>query len=410
MEAFVTSYGLPFEPFRERILSTRALVAGSSALALYLKQEEIDLSFTPNDMDIFVGTGESGTGESGKDDMVGFLLQHGYHIPLLSLPDRAFYATPYILDIVWLENDARENIQIIHIDSDALLEYISEHFDLSCCVTWWEAESNHFETMYPNYTCEKQMFISNPITYEEYCSDTLQNVFRIHKYFNRGFELHLVQSMPPFLTQKDCRYELFRTPRPFQGITAFDIWQHEDISCRDFLAASPFHILLKVKEQLYAFHRTNLYQFMSTHFNILPVMGQVFRTPHNQSICYEGMQNLQYGDYSVFELHAGATIRIESSQMEVSLFHIHCYSMADWIRQVATRVITTDMNSQLSPAYSHDGEDDDMPELMVMPELVQDEQVVYSNPVIQGVAEYISDDDTEEWVAAIEAEYAQSNM
>jgi len=54
MNAFATSYGLPFAEFRTLLQDTRYLVAGSSALANYLAQEGQDPGFTPNDMDVWI--------------------------------------------------------------------------------------------------------------------------------------------------------------------------------------------------------------------------------------------------------------------------------------------------------------------------------------------------------------------
>ena len=56
MESFITSYGIHFPDFQNIINDTGALVAGSSALALYLGQEEIDPGFKPNDVDIWLSS------------------------------------------------------------------------------------------------------------------------------------------------------------------------------------------------------------------------------------------------------------------------------------------------------------------------------------------------------------------
>ena len=409
MEEFITSYGLPFAPFRDLILSTHALIAGSSALALYLKQEGVDLNFKPNDMDIFV--------MEGKDTIIAFLQQHGYEMPPIGLPDEASYLIPDILDIVWLENKERENIQVIHVNTEMLLAHIAENFDLSCCVTWWDAVTDRFETMYPSYTRNADMFISNPVTYEEYCSDTMRNVFRIHKYFNRGFQLLLLPTYPATLIQRDNRYELFYHPQPFEGVSAFDTWQYEDLPCREFLAESSFHIVFKLKEQFYAFNRANLYTFMIAHRTYIPRVGYVYRMPHNQSISSAGLQSIIYGDYSIFELHSGSTITVDGRHpTEISLFHVYCYTVADWLKQMPTRVILTDEQYVLAHMnYIEDigediGDDDDVD----LPPLMDDADAnvaAVANAVANADAiaiaddDEMSDDDYTEWVAAIEAEY-----
>ncbi|NDB85682.1 MAG: hypothetical protein EB127_23720, partial [Alphaproteobacteria bacterium] len=87
MESLLTSYALPFEGFRTLVTQQNALVAGSTALALYLKQEGIDPGFEPNDLDIWVEETHDTWFTSGRVNQLAnstiftlFLVKHGYDL------------------------------------------------------------------------------------------------------------------------------------------------------------------------------------------------------------------------------------------------------------------------------------------------------------------------------------------
>ena len=356
MEAFVSSYGLPFDSFQQQITTTNALIAGSSALSFYLKQEGIETTFKPTDMDIFMGKSDT-----HKDTLLQFITRHGYkEIPDATSSD--YTNINDIIEIIWLENASKHNIQIIHINTECILEYIAEQFDISCCITWWNSATNTFATLYPAYTRKMKMFISNTKLYEDYCSGIIAYYKRITKYVFRDFVLFPPPITPSILERKDRRYPLFSSDNPFQQMTAFDIWSYEDVNCHEFLLDSSFNILVKVGEQFYAFDRSNLHKYMSTQHTYIPSYDYVYRTPHNQSISYNGLTSILYSDYSIFELHSASTISVDAPRrVEVSLFHIHCYSVKDWIQKTPTRIILSNPN--------HMGEDN----IFVADEYVDDE-------------------------------------
>ena len=54
IEEFIESYGINYKDLHKLLTTTNSLMAGSSALYMYLKQEQIETSWEPNDMDIWV--------------------------------------------------------------------------------------------------------------------------------------------------------------------------------------------------------------------------------------------------------------------------------------------------------------------------------------------------------------------
>ena len=54
MESFLTEYHIDFLPFQALLRETPSLIAGSSALALYLKSNGIDPGYEPGDIDIWI--------------------------------------------------------------------------------------------------------------------------------------------------------------------------------------------------------------------------------------------------------------------------------------------------------------------------------------------------------------------
>lgn len=82
MDAFVTSYGLDYVRFRELISANDVLMAGSSALSLYLQQLTGDSVFEPNDIDIWFSHVED-VGHFYQIDsgvlFYDYLLECGYH-------------------------------------------------------------------------------------------------------------------------------------------------------------------------------------------------------------------------------------------------------------------------------------------------------------------------------------------
>ena len=301
MQAFISSYGIDFPQFQDLMQTTNSLFAGSAALALYLKENDVDTSYVPNDMDIFLEDTHSIFQENGhwnqKSNVARFtkfLLKHGYNIKCDQDSKEYYSSIKKIKQIIsFVHRD--HIIQLIVVMQKDLGNYIKTQFDLSICATWWNAHTNTFETASPETTLKKVMYV---LSGEHGWVDGLR--IRIRKYKDRGFRL----CDAPFIISKDQRLELDDADCCLKGVTAFDMWSLEDVNAVDFLKESSQHILIKAGAQFYAFDRQNLIPFMKSRCSILPVIGEVYDTPHNQTIIKHAFVILPYLDYSIFELQS----------------------------------------------------------------------------------------------------------
>ena len=387
MESLLFSYELPFEEFRKIIMSTNSIIAGSSALSLYMKQEGIEINYTPHDIDIFIGLSYD-----YKDELTAFLTYYGYKI-VKNTNVSTYYNDIDILDIVSFENHTHKKIQLIHVNTSYLFEYIAQNFDISACVTWWNPLKNYFSTLHPVQTLQKQMFVSNTLLQHEYAFNTLKNHARINKYLSRGFTLHDPPTTPYMLLKNDLRYALFQE-NPLENLSAFDIWAYEDVSCTTFLLNSMYHIIIKVGEQLYAFHRLNLHKYMTEHYNYIPNLGYVYKTPHNQSVTINAMNCILYSDYSIYELHSAYTVSpANSNNTEISLYTMKCYSIQHWINNTPTAIETIDSTVVGVDIYADEEE---------MPPLISDDEDMFF-----GSHALYNDPMYYDWVDAIEDVHEQ---
>jgi len=180
--------------FRDTILQTGAIVGGSFALANYLKQEGMNVLFEPSDMDIFI----SESCEKKYVQLLDFLRSFGFentnkHNDYADDPADYVYGHTYygtyckslesIDRVVTFGNNDKKLIQIIVVKTDDMLEYIKTTFDLSVCITWWDAETNTFQTMMPKVTKRYEMCVMR------YNIPFLKLNARIEKYRTRGFKV-----------------------------------------------------------------------------------------------------------------------------------------------------------------------------------------------------------------------------
>ena len=327
MEAFVLSYRLPFPDFRELIMSTNSLVAGSSALALYMKQIGQEPGFVPTDMDIWMEDNHSIFLQNGHYNQRSnvarfyqFLTEHGYTAtPKFANPNDSDYynAMHSIKKIYSLVNEDGKEIQLIVVTASGLLHYIGKHFDLTICMTWWDAMYDCFRTIQPETTDQKIMIV-NPEQTAEKCAK------RIEKYTQRGY--YIGTPPPDCIAMIDDREELEQSN--LKNIIAFDVWAYDDINAFEFLKTSPWNMLLKVGEQFQAFHRKHLYEFMKARRTTFPNIGDVYDTPHNQSVSEEAFRIMAMGDYSIFELEKYQTMT--QGMIQKTLFNVKCYTIREW--------------------------------------------------------------------------------
>jgi hypothetical protein len=319
MESFIESYGLPFHAFREIMAETESLVAGSAALALYLQQEGIDPGFVPGDLDIWVrctieliSRDGSQRRPAAMNSMSLFLIQHGYNLTTKFEPqnNEDYDQLHNIVTILSFVKQDKE-IQIIVVNQPDLLLYIQVHFDLSICKTWWDVAENCFKTHLPSSTRRKDMHFHTDVI-------GAREEARIQKYRDRGFILAEVPCH--ILVAQDMRQSVDY----LSDTTAFDVIAYEDVNAAEFLRQSSYHILLQMGEQLHAFHRNTLCEYLRAHQTHLHPVGDIVDTPHKLSLVSDILDIIPYSDYSVFVLvHA-------YDFQEKSIYSVRCYSLDDW--------------------------------------------------------------------------------
>jgi hypothetical protein len=342
MDSIITSYGIAFPGFRQLLRDLDGVVAGSAALAGYLKQEGIEYNYQPNDLDIFIpdiiqqDVDERGYTIDDKchieslDTMKEFLASYGYiendkfdktitH-PWLS-PD--YGNINNILKVTSFNNRNNKEIQVIIINTNNIMQYINTDFDLSICISWWDSNKNCFKTMNPDTTKRKEMYFVKNIN----ISDMNENDrMRFEKYISRGFTL--INKPCPFTNYPDPR-ELLLDAK-FSDIEVTDIFTLDDYPIRDYLEKSEWNIVLKAGNTYYGFERRTLMDFMNTKSVRIARIGTFYQTPLNQCISLEAFNKLRYSDYSIYELKNAYSVPNNRGGV-YSLFHMHCYSIKDWV-------------------------------------------------------------------------------
>jgi hypothetical protein len=326
MQEFIESYDLPFAPFREIIDTTNSLVAGSSALALYLQQYGVDPGFVPGDMDIWTEDTPELLARSGAHQnsnlqrFTDLFLQHHYYVVSKSGPVSESYEPLHsITKIYEFINRDGKKIQLILLRENNINHYIRQHFDLSICITWWNSKDDRFETMEPIDTLHKRMWINPTII------PTDRELARIQKYTDRGFHL---RPIPPA-----CKF--MADPREnvsfFGDQTAFDTINYEEVRCSEFLAESDWNILLRIGQQFQAYERHALCEYLKQHECHVHDLGTVYDTPHRQSIPNNSIPFLFHSDFSIFELVPEYTLQsIVYPISEKSIHSIKCYTVLGW--------------------------------------------------------------------------------
>ncbi len=333
MEAFATSYGLTFSDFRSLLQSNRYLVAGSSALANYLEQEGQEAGYTPNDLDIWVegpvgvehATDLSYLSHPNVSAMVHFIIRSGYNIleqPESKMDDPYHQSLNRIQRVFYFTHpDRQTHIQLILVRSSNLFAYIYEHFDLNICMSWYNATSDRFHTVWPEEVLSRSLRV---VRNEE----KPRTQARIEKYTERGFRR---KEAPPMVNlAEDEREILYMEDKPWdlRERTAFDCIQYEERPIVDFLKESPWNILLKSGDTYYAFHRKQLLDCMEKKKVQVSDYGYLFDTPFNQSLNEIQIESLKYSDFTIYELTPAYSITLDQVNQK-SVYDLQCYSLAD---------------------------------------------------------------------------------
>ena len=365
MESLITSYGINFQAFQTAIKSVNGIVAGSSALAEYLKQEGIDPGFQPNDLDIFIpcfkkpmfdARGYRITGKyeiKSLNRMKEFLAVYGFNennkFGTLDEPTQGYYQSlKRIEKVTSFYNADKKEIQVIVIVKQNLIDYISKDFDLSACISWWDDSTNTFKTLNPDTTKRKEMYLMRIADTDELHA---KNKARAEKYQARGFKL--IDKPCPFVDARDPRDLL--SDKKFDGIEVTDIFTLDECFIRDYLNKSEWNIVIKAGEAYYGFHRKALMDYLSSKTVSLPRIGKFYETPFNQCISLEAYNQFRYSDYSIYELKSAYSV--ETYRRPKSLFHLNCYSVKEWIDGSAGGLaeVPPQHLTQPTPAYLQPG-------------------------------------------------------
>ena len=332
MESFLTEYHIDFLPFQALLRETPSLVAGSSALALYLKSNGIDPGYEPGDIDIWIEE-YAPHGHRVETMFLNFLFTQGYSLQKVfaNTDDnngQYDFQNHNIRSVVSLIDDHERKIQVITIGERNLKEYIEKAFDLSCCVSWWNATANMFETLSPELTLQKKMYISNKTLQNQYAVEarSIKMDVRITKYVNRGFQLEEIPCI--VFEQADDRTAL--TDESFVGLSAFDLFAYDDVSLCEFLQASAWNIVIKAGDTFQAFHRKQLYTYMVGRETRVSSLEYIYDTPNNQTILQCALEMLLFADYSIYELCSEYSVSISPNRQK-SMFTLKCYTVAQWL-------------------------------------------------------------------------------
>jgi hypothetical protein len=316
MEDIISSYGINFTILKLHLLSTHSVIVGPTALAGYLTQETRDPGFVPSDMDIFIPRGLWSYDKSDLMTIVDFLVKAGF-IVKYQISDNESLAK-YVDTIICLTKGDKE-INLLTVKCKDVIELITQEFDLSVCVSWWDSKTERFNTLNPLLTKRKEMYKLHNV---------LDSDDVVQRYICRGFKL--VESPCPIISTRDAREEL--TSEKFTGIEVSDILTLEDMPLKDFLNASEWNIVIKAGERYYAFDRRTLSNYMKTkRVYINEQLRVVYETPLNQCISHNGLYSLSYADYTIFKLIYNRTVL--TKQGTKSLFHVYCYSVKQWIEE-----------------------------------------------------------------------------
>ena len=286
MESFITSFDLDYPVFRDLLKSIRAYIAGSSVLAGVLKAADKP-SFEPGDMDIWVGYCTYSIGYSVEYIIGKHLLNNGYSQTALCERDKRYYESlSQIMEVMSFANAAGKKIQLIRIDfdykdmnTDTIERYISKHFDLTCCMAYWDPHTEKCKHLHESATLNGKMtFCLN--------TPTAQQEERIKKYESRGFTLvNPIVNSPTIAADSE-----------WHKVDCIDIMTFDEYPVAEYLAKSGT-IVIKSGEQYYGFSR-RLFKESTKYVNH---NGYVRKTPLGHIISTIDMRMIDNKEAFIFE-------------------------------------------------------------------------------------------------------------
>lgn len=301
MEALITSYGLEFKSFNDLLIKHRAIIAGSSVLSVYLKEQSspdqrFNNTFVANDIDIWIPCNKSlNTFLPIYKDLFKYFAKYGYDDEEINKKEVTNETTKYtnlptgrmsITKVLEFYNSEDKRIQFIFIDMNPI-HFIKTTFDLSICMTWYEPKTQTISTLDEQYTKEMKMYIN----YDKELKDLHpKNQARVEKYTSRGFTL--IPKPLPILKERDQRV----FTKEFK-IEASDVILLGEVNICEYLKESRKNIILKVARSYYAYNRDELIKelnkFRTRNYTLTPV---------KQAILDTKIELFKYDDYSIYEI------------------------------------------------------------------------------------------------------------
>jgi hypothetical protein len=185
----LAKFHVPMMPFLQYLKDHNAIVSGSAALWGWMKNMELEPTFEPNDIDIWMGaqpdTTKVGTHFLEMPEPPGCTRE----------PYEEEYKATYQLKVCRIDRFRTPNgkeVQVIqvHLTStqtfceihSPLRQWITNNYDISCCCAFLEGDGK-FSHAFPKHTAKMQMCWigeDEKVTNKE---------ARIAKYESRGFEL-----------------------------------------------------------------------------------------------------------------------------------------------------------------------------------------------------------------------------
>lgn len=345
--------------------TTNSIIAGSAPLACYLKHQGIDPGFEPTNLDIFVetpydiqGSIMSFLGQQDISKIFHFLIRAGYNA---IDSERRFEEMHNMKFAIELLHPTNKRINLIVIRYRNLHEYIYTHFDLSGCMTWWEANTNTLQTVYPEFTSKKEM---HPCDLYDPLEDMGEHYLaRIEKYRSRGFSFY--ERPPNYVVKMDERAELSDPSCILHDKTAFDVIAYDEVSCVEYLRKSPWNILLQIGDKYHAYRRDVLYKTMLGTEAILPNIGYVYDTPHHQTLTRAALNQLLYADYSVYQLDTVYTISFGLNHDQTkTLYTLKCSDLSHHTSYQYNQIIYPPEQLEEKQGEEEEEGNDDMPQLI----------------------------------------------
>lgn len=389
MEDFISSYHIRYDEFQKIISTTNSVITGSGPLACYLKQNGIDPGFEPNNLDIFVetpydiqGSIMSFLGQQDISKIFHFLIRAGYNA---IDSDKSYESMHNVKFVIELLHPTNKKINIFVVRYHNLIDYIYSHFDLTGCMTWWNADTNTLETVYPEFTSKKEMHPCE--SYDPNDNMSEHYLLRVEKYKSRGFTFY--ERPPNYVLKMDDRSELLNPANNLHDKTAFDVIAYEDVSCVEYLRSSPWNILLQIGDKYHAYRRDVLYKTMMETEAILPKIGYVYDTPHHHTLTHAALKHILYADYSLYQLDFVYTISFGLNHDKTkSLYTLKCSDLSNYSNQMHNAIVYPPQQEEKEA----EAEADDMPRLIDDDEddplLSEEEWIEYNQQLINNEIRY----------------------